>query len=198
MREIQEGEYMLVQLGAPAPYLVPAGQWHIIIDAQASGPNQIQIEGHGIDWAGNEITEVKGSSGGGGGVPPDPGGSGTSGPVIIPQKAGLPPPFLYWSSGQVGGASGLLLPNLKGTNFEFTKISAEDGSNKAPLEQAEFKLYGCTGQDDPSTHTHDYLAETGSCWILKETLTSGSDGVLDFGLLADGAYMLEERKAPKG
>lgn len=185
-KKIPDGEYMLVETKVPEPYILAEGQWFVQIDSQNTSDAKIVVTGHGLDWADNEISEQKSIS------------SGLLIPEIIKQKAGLSAPMLCYASGVAGGRDAWYLPNSTGTKLSFTKISAKDAASRIPLADAMFELYKCTGQDDPSTHTHSDLAGTGSCWILVEKITSGSDGKIDFGLLADGEYMLMESRAPSG
>ena len=79
--------------------------------------------------------------------------------------------------------------------FSFTKVDAKN--TDTPLRGAEFELYTFTCTD---SHTHDdtVIPDT-SCWTkYSESVTSKDDGLVDFGDLPSGRYMLIESKAPDG
>ena len=85
------------------------------------------------------------------------------------------------------------LPDGAEVPFAFRKID-EEGN---PLAGATFRLYTCELE-----HTHSEEAGTeGSCWKEIRGLspkTSGTDGIVDFGILPDGTYQLKETGAPDG
>ena len=104
----------------------------------------------------------------------------SSGQIDIPQITAQHPVMNY--------------PDGSLTPFAFQKVD-EEGN---PLKNAVFKLYICNKQ-----HTHDELAQdsTADCWKEVDGLspvTSSENGIVDFGLLPDGDYQLQETEAPSG
>lgn len=79
--------------------------------------------------------------------------------------------------------------------FTFYKVGREG----APLPDVEFSLYPCTQAAD-ETHTHSLLATEGSCWDLARPIPAAStqDGLVDFGPVPVGDYILAETKAAPG
>lgn len=78
-------------------------------------------------------------------------------------------------------------------NFSFTKVAAENTS--LPLSGAEFRLYRLTGS------AYDGLIDVkapASNWSLVSTVTTGTDGIVNFQNLPAGEYRLVETKAPAG
>ena len=67
------------------------------------------------------------------------------------------------------------------------------------LPGAVFRLYMCTNREPG--HEHSQLAGEGSCFKEIEGLspvTGGEDGMVYFGELPQGSYLLEEVQAPEG
>lgn len=83
------------------------------------------------------------------------------------------------------------LKNQKTVPFSFTKVDAENTAEA--LQGAEFELYRQTCTNTDPGHIHD-----DTCWTDKLSVTSGADGLVDFGRLATGKYKLLETKAPNG
>lgn len=80
------------------------------------------------------------------------------------------------------------------TPFAFRKIDEEEN----PLQGAVFHLYMCE-----KTHVHEVQVQNTEtdCWQEVDGLspvTSGADGIVDFGKLPDGDYQLQEAEAPQG
>jgi len=81
--------------------------------------------------------------------------------------------------------------------FSFFKVSATDLIT--PLPGAVFGLFKRNSYEEAAQgHVHDALYSQGSpCWLpVGEQVTSGLDGLVDFGTLPEGAYLLVELKAP--
>ncbi len=84
--------------------------------------------------------------------------------------------------------------------FSFTKV-AQDGTTA--LAGAAFSLYSCTdsGHGAPEDHSETADGAAGCCWNVaaaRATATSGEGGLVDFGELGRGQYMLVETQAPDG
>jgi hypothetical protein len=88
-------------------------------------------------------------------------------------------------------------------HFAFNKV---DVSGKTPLKGAEFNLFVCNeGHMDRTKHS-DYdptkVGTVGYCWEPvndpDNPIVSGSDGLVDFGEILSGTYLLREVKAPSG
>ena len=85
------------------------------------------------------------------------------------------------------------LPEGAEVPFAFRKIDEEGNA----LAGATFRLYTC---EQKHTHSQEAGIE-GSCWKEVSGLspkTSGSDGIVDFGILPNGIYQLKETEAPDG
>ncbi len=96
---------------------------------------------------------------------------------------------------------GYTLSNKKASKvaFSFTK-TGEDG---AALAGATFSLYACGNSAHTKVSDHSATAtnDAGCCWKVDEalaTVTSDVDGLVDFGELETGQYMLVETAAPAG
>ncbi len=84
--------------------------------------------------------------------------------------------------------------------FSFTKTASD---NVTPLAGATFALYACgnSAHTKASDHSKTASNDAGCCWDVDNavaTKTSGDDGLVDFGTLATGQYMLVETAAPSG
>ena len=76
------------------------------------------------------------------------------------------------------------------TPFSFTKTNR--AGMAFGLNDAQFKLYEFTCTQE---HAHDTLAPgTQSCWTLLLTKSTDAAGLVDFGELSDGLYLLAETK----
>jgi hypothetical protein len=84
-------------------------------------------------------------------------------------------------------------PPPPATDFTFYKVDMGD----VPLAGVAFELYCCPTIDDPS-HSHDWLAGPGSCWVNLGSEVSGADGEVGFEGLASGDYMLVEAQTLPG
>jgi|GEM_PF-4283887 len=81
--------------------------------------------------------------------------------------------------------------------FTFRKVDATDTT--VTLPDAEFTLYTCTTVTSGHVHDISVLPSSTNCsWVVVDTQTSQSDGLVSFTGLADGEYMLVETKAPSG
>ncbi len=94
----------------------------------------------------------------------------------------------------------LALANERTISFSFAK-TGEDGTT--PLAGATFELYRCGDASHTSAADHSWTATTdaGCCWDVDDpvaTVTSGADGLVDFGGIDPGCYMLVETAAPAG
>ena len=94
----------------------------------------------------------------------------------------------------------LALSNERIISFSFTK-TGEDGAT--PLAGATFDLYACGDPSHTSASDHSWTAtnDAGCCWDVDDpvgTVTSGEDGLVDFGGVDPGCYMLVETAAPAG
>ena len=97
-------------------------------------------------------------------------------------------------------ASGYKVANLRTVPFAFTKTDA-DGTT--PLENAAFALYKCTNAAHTSAADHSERAtnDADCCWDVDNPCAlavSDSDGLVDFGKLETGQYMLVETVPPYG
>ena len=84
--------------------------------------------------------------------------------------------------------------------FSFTKTASD---SVTPLAGATFALYACgnSAHTKASDHSKTASNDAGCCWEVDDavaTKTSGDDGLVDFGTLATGQYMLVETAAPSG
>ncbi|MFV0392942.1 MAG: SpaA isopeptide-forming pilin-related protein [Coprobacillaceae bacterium] len=83
------------------------------------------------------------------------------------------------------------------TPFNFIKIIA--GTNNVPLSDAEFRLFKCTIVHEHEPSVNQPIVDARNCWVpMGEEHISDGSGVVDFGTLLDGDYMLVETKAPIG
>ena len=94
----------------------------------------------------------------------------------------------------------LSLANERTISFSFTK-TGEDGAT--PLAGATFELYACGDALHTSASDHSWTAtnDASCCWDVDDpvgTVTSGEDGLVDFGGVDPGCYMLVETAAPAG
>ncbi len=83
--------------------------------------------------------------------------------------------------------------------FKFTKVDANDPNQV--LSGAEFQLYVCDNEavgHDHGALVTDAVVSSGECWEYTGSQTSESNGIIDFGLLDDGEYMLVESTSPAG
>ncbi|MDR0853563.1 MAG: InlB B-repeat-containing protein [Clostridiales Family XIII bacterium] len=91
-----------------------------------------------------------------------------------------------------------------GYNFAFTKVKGFD--NTTSLSGAKFNLFVCNGVPSLSgKHTHtDYDPNTvntdNSCWVSvnDSPVVSDNNGIVDFGSVPSGTYLLREVEAPTG
>jgi hypothetical protein len=87
--------------------------------------------------------------------------------------------------------------------FKFTKVKASDDTL---LQGAKFNLYACNETASESgSHTHsDYDPNTvntvSSCWVSvnESPVVSDNNGLVDFGDIPSGDYLLREIEAPSG
>lgn len=83
------------------------------------------------------------------------------------------------------------------TTVPFTFIKVDDRrENQAPLKGAVFKLYHNSEELPMALVTEQSISD--GDWTLFSEKSSGDDGVIDFGELESGYYMLVESKAPIG
>ena len=100
-------------------------------------------------------------------------------------------------------AAGYKLANEKSATvaFSFTK-TGEDGATA--LAGATFKLYACDDTAHTSAVDHSWTATTDAdcCWNVDEPVaivtSAAGTGLVDFGELEGGQYMLVETAAPAG
>ncbi len=94
--------------------------------------------------------------------------------------------------------------DVPAASFSFTKVDGKDQS--LPLEGAEFQLFRLTCTNTELGHAHSGLDKEGllnpqnpgDCWQSVKTVSSDSEGKVDFGDLIEGTYRLIETKAPNG
>lgn len=166
--ELQSGRYILEETKAPSGYVTPTGYWVIEIDATKPSvtDGSVKITAYSAD----------------GRVQKEPAnGADPMTPVL--QDTGIPPRPIYVSGGE---DERFLLPNEKGVGFDFLKVDESTIEDASPvfLANAEFKLYILLSG---SGNTEE---------ILYKTVTSDENGDIDFGILPDGTYRLEETDAP--
>jgi pilin isopeptide linkage protein/fibro-slime domain-containing protein len=122
----------------------------------------------------------------------------------------------YSNSGAPSDADAAITDRAAFTNrivssFSFTKTD-RDGMEGEKLSGATFAMYRLICSNEEHKHNSSLIeisdAETGAiasdyeyadCWELAGTVTSGSDGIVEFaGLPISGEYRLVEIKAPDG
>ncbi|WP_100065467.1 lectin-like domain-containing protein [Miniphocaeibacter massiliensis] len=78
--------------------------------------------------------------------------------------------------------------------FSFYKIDEKGNS----MEGVEFTLYECLNQDSSHTHLEFKGEAVTGCWQKKLDTISESDGLVSFGNLKDGKYLLVETSTLNG
>ena len=119
-----------------------------------------------------------------------------AGTVTVAATGGAP----AFSGTYAGGDLSLANEKSPTLPFSFTK-TGEDGAT--PLANATFELYACGDTSHTSASDHSWTAtnDASCCWDVDDpvaVVTTGADGLADFGELPDGQYMLVETVAPSG
>ena len=123
--------------------------------------------------------------------------------VVTEDSTGLhaAPPEFFHISGSDGGAPhpdyAAFTNRYEGVPFSFIK-KGKAGSATEPLAGVEFKLYKCGNPyHGPDGHSELATGEPGNCWDYENPYreaASGSGGLVEFGPLGSGDYMLAETR----
>ncbi|MDR0852034.1 MAG: VWA domain-containing protein [Clostridiales Family XIII bacterium] len=92
----------------------------------------------------------------------------------------------------------LIVKLAKKVPFRFTKVKASDSS---PLPDAAFMLYVCSNEAHTQPGDHDaFDPDTATCWVSVSSgdVASDEQGLVDFGNIESGQYLLLETSAPDG
>ncbi|WP_394925888.1 SpaH/EbpB family LPXTG-anchored major pilin [uncultured Robinsoniella sp.] len=81
--------------------------------------------------------------------------------------------------------------------FQFYKVDGND--HNKPLSNVKFTLYSCQS-DHQQDDQHDELVtnDPGNCWIQRDTVVSGENGLVDFANVPSGDYQLVEVETNPG